>query len=511
VRAIAVVTVLVVDVTGDDHQRPHHQPDNDHEEEQSQQRVAAVDAVAGRPNTKWSTVAVPDICHHPQCYGGSCDPSEASLQRRVPSDHNGAVQAREAKGTDALAVSERWLTELDLERLTRAQLGSLALEGGVDVVAIGKASREMSDAVDAVLGERVLRRLVICDQRSADLGAATPDVVVGEHPIPGVGSWRAGEALLSFLAAETVAGSTLFLLSGGASSLCVVPIPPLTLDDVHGVWDAALLAGVDITTLNKLRAATSAIAGGGVLRHVGTASSRSLILVDNVISGAEWVASGLTFDYEPTPQEVLSLLDQVALAGTELGARLVNASEVRARLMTVPPLSYPENAVVAEPSMMLDYALDEARRRKYRVVNMGSRVHGDVADVAAHWKNVMRRERENRSPTAFVGVGEVTVKVRGEGEGGRCQEFAWLMAEVLSDLERDGAFVARASDGRDFVEGVGGAWVDSSTKKRIVAAGIDWADVAERHDTYPALRMLGQLIDGGHSGWNLCDVYVALW
>jgi glycerate-2-kinase len=414
------------------------------------------------------------------------------------------------KLNDARAISDRWLSELNLERLTRTRLDEAKVGGDVDVVAIGKASREMSDAVDAALGPRVHRRLVVSDGRSAALSAASPHVVIGEHPIPGEGSWRAGEELVSFLDEPTTSACTLFLLSGGASSLCVVPVPPLTLADIHAVWDAALVAGIDITTLNKLRAATSAIAGGGVLRHVHTPFSRSFILVDNVISGAEWVASGLTFDYEPTSDEVLKLLDQIAIAGTELGARLMKAHARREELMTDGPLSHHENAVLAEPSMMLDHALDEARRRGYRVVNMGSRVHGDVDNVVAHWRNVLRRELVDNAPTAFVGVGEVTVKVQGDGVGGRCQEFAWLMADVLADTEREGVFVARASDGRDFVEGVGGAWAESSTKERLLAAGLDWSDVAQRHDTYPALSALGQLIEGGHTGWNLCDVYVAL-
>jgi glycerate 2-kinase len=104
----------------------------------------------------------------------------------------------------------------------------------------------------------------------------------------------------------------------------------------------------------------------------------------------------------------------------------------------------------------------------------------------------------------------VTVKVSGEGEGGRSQEFAWLMADVLARSGRTGAFVAQASDGRDHVENVAGAWVDEATFGEISAHGIDWASVAESHDTYPALRAAGHLIDGEHTGWNLCDLYVAV-
>ena len=84
------------------------------------------------------------------------------------------------------------------------------------------------------------------------------------------------------------------------------------------------------------------------------------------------------------------------------------------------------------------------------------------------------------------------------------------MAKEMAELERDAVFVARASDGRDFVEGVGGAWVDSSTMERGRGLGIDWDAVVDANDSHSALGPLGQLIEGGHSGWNLCDLYVAL-
>jgi glycerate 2-kinase len=100
--------------------------------------------------------------------------------------------------------------------------------------------------------------------------------------------------------------------------------------------------------------------------------------------------------------------------------------------------------------------------------------------------------------------------VEGGGQGGRCQEFAWLMANELKDSPRPSVFVARASDGRDYIEGVGGAWVSESTMARVTELGLDWSSVARTHDTYPALRALGQLLEGGHTGWNLCDVYVAV-
>jgi hydroxypyruvate reductase len=410
-------------------------------------------------------------------------------------------------------VSSRWLNELDLVSLTEQRLNASGLLDpgvGVDVVAIGKASREMSAAAIAILGTRLRRRLTICDEASVALNDRTPDVVVGEHPVPGEGSLNAGGALVAFLEGPSQADVTLFLLSGGASSLCVRPETPVTLQDLRGIWDAAMISGIDITTLNMIRASSSAIAGGGVLRHVRTARSQSLILVDNVISGVEWVASGLTYDYQPTREEVTSLIDQIGLSETPLGQRLLEASAHRAHALLSPVSSHYENAVLADPAMMLEYATVEARRRGYRVLDMGSHVHGNVAVVSEHWADVLRREVASSDSVAVLGVGEVTVQVRGAGTGGRCQEFAWYMAKVLAELDRDAAFVARASDGRDFVEGVGGAWVERSTMERAQSSGVDWLAVAQANDSHPALRALGQLLEGGHTGWNLCDLYAAL-
>lgn len=412
--------------------------------------------------------------------------------------------------TDANSISAHWRNELDLDELMEDQLRAAGvLDQRVDVVAIGKASREMAAAARSVLGQRVQRQLIICDEQSAAAEPAGDDVVIGEHPVPGAGSWRAGRRLLAFLAAVPDADCTLFLLSGGASSLCVRPEPPLEVGDLRAVWEAALASGADITTLNQIRATTSRIAGGGVLRHVRTTRSQSLILVDNVISGARWVASGLTYDYTPTPDEVASLVARIGLTGSPLAERLRSAFDHRLVSMAAPVCASHENAVVAQPSLLADHARAEALRRGYRVVEMGSDVHGDVRSVSARWSNALRAALAPGDAICVVGVGEVTVQVNGEGLGGRCQEFAWLMAGALAPLERESAFVARASDGCDYLAGVGGAWVDGSTRQRAEHLGFDWDQVLDENDSFSPLSALGQLLVGGHTGWNLCDLYVA--
>ena len=407
---------------------------------------------------------------------------------------------------NALNLSRAWSDDLDLKALVTAGLASLP-EGALDVVAIGKASGEMTRAVVEILGSRVSRRLVVSDSPDALAGA---EVMVGEHPVPGPASLAAGRRLGAFLATPGEATTTLFLVSGGASSLCVDPAPAMGLDDLADVWRLALSAGLDITQLNRLRASTSMIAGGAVLRKVRTPYSRTLVMVDNVISGAPWVASGLTYEYAPAYETFEREVEIITPSTSALGKIMREAYEQRARVMASPVSSQHDNVVIAEPALMLTRTLAAARGAGYRTVSLGSAVHGDVETVVNEWEMTLRDAARTLTPLCVVGVGEVTVRVSGSGQGGRCQEFAWRMAPVLASLEQTAVFVARASDGRDFIEGVAGAWTDSSSFARAQALGLDGADVAARHDSGSALATLGQLLVGVHTGWNLCDLYLCL-
>jgi glycerate-2-kinase len=411
---------------------------------------------------------------------------------------------------DALAISDAWSNGLDLRELIESALrASSPLGASVDVVAVGKAAREMASAARDVLGGHVRRQLVIVDEGPAFSLEDDVEFVIGEHPFPGLGSLMAGERLVEFLEGSSDVEGTLFLVSGGASSLCALPQSPVDLDDLRELFSAVLEVGADITTLNQLRAASSRIAGGAILRSVHSPHSLALIMVDNVVSGERWVASGLTYDFVPSRHDVEGLLRQIGRDAGPLAAKVLESSERRGEVMGEAVTTAHENRVIADPSRVLDAVKAEALRRGYRVVELGSSWHGDVSDLVAMMSDVVTSNDED-GPLCVVGVGEVTLRVRGSGTGGRCQEFAWRMAKVFDGSERDVVVAARATDGRDFVKGIAGGWIDETTLGRARERGIDWSRVVEESDSSTALNALGQLISGGRTGWNLCDVYLVV-
>jgi glycerate 2-kinase len=411
--------------------------------------------------------------------------------------------------TDALEVANAWRVGLDLGELIADGLArSEVLDRDVDVVAIGKASREMAIACHSALGDHVGRSLIVTDEEWDPPFNA--EVVIGSHPLVSDASIAAGERLVAFLREPTSATSTVFLVSGGASSLCALPLQPLTVSDLQLLWDAAVEAGLNITTLNQLRAATSRIAGGLILRSVRTPHSTSLIMVDNVVSGGEWVASGLTYDFWPSPNELAALVDQLNRPGLPLLDRLLSAGAHRRTLTSEPITTNHQNIVIAQPSLVLQRSTSAARRLGYRVVDLGSAIHGDVADVAKLYESFIDDEMRRGGAFCVLSVGEVTVRVTGSGRGGRCQELAWLMAPTLANLDRGALFAAVATDGRDFIDGIGGAWVDHTTMVTLAQMNISWDDIARNNDSFRGLSLLDHLLAGGRTGWNLCDLYLAI-
>ena len=403
---------------------------------------------------------------------------------------------------DALEIA-RSLERLDLGSRVERSLAEAGLAAGsagpVDLVALGKAAPELARAARRALGGRVRRALLVAEV--PDEGA-----LVGDHPRPGPASLEAGAHVLDFLDAASPTGLTLFLVSGGASSLAVAPVAPLEVADLATLFDAASARGVEVETLNRLRAATSWLSGGAVLTRVRTPDSLALVVVDVAAGGAEWVASALTYDYRPEEAEVERLLAEVGLDRAALGARVRAAAATR-RAGLAPARDH-RNRVLVEPGDWRAAALETAARLGYATVDLGAvagRPERLVEAIAA------ALAAEPARALCALGVGEASPEIGATpGRGGRCQEWCARVSVALAHAGRAALALGYASDGRDHVEGVGGAWSDDTTVARADAAGLDLAGALARHDTHDLHAALSQLLEGGHTGWNLCDLYLVV-
>jgi glycerate-2-kinase len=108
-----------------------------------------------------------------------------------------------------------------------------------------------------------------------------------------------------------------------------------------------------------------------------------------------------------------------------------------------------------------------------------------------------------------VAGGETTVTVTGKGTGGRAQEFAAAAALEIAGLAE--VWVAAiGTDGTDGPTDAAGALVGGSTLAHAQRLSVDLTGALKRHNTYPSLKQLNQLIVTGPTGTNVNDLYLLL-
>jgi hydroxypyruvate reductase len=117
--------------------------------------------------------------------------------------------------------------------------------------------------------------------------------------------------------------------------------------------------------------------------------------------------------------------------------------------------------------------------------------------------------RPSRPPVCFISGGETTVTLRGDGLGGRNQEFALACALALDGVS-SAAALSGGTDGTDGPTDAAGAIADGRTLERARKLGLDAATFLARNDSYRFFDALGDLIRTGPTGTNVMDVRLLL-
>jgi glycerate 2-kinase len=427
---------------------------------------------------------------------------------------------------DAQRIVSAAIAAVDPDRLIRDSLaldGSVVLlcgtpavqlpdGGGVRVVAAGKAAPAMCAAVADIVRSRLLGGTVAAPPRHAP---AIEGVEVWEagHPVPTMHSVAAAASALWEARSAGPDDLVLCLLSGGASALWTAPEAGLTLDDLRRTTTSLLRAGAPISEVNTVRKHLSRIAGGRLARAAAPAPVLTLAVSDVIGAGDDMIGSGPTLPDPSTFADALSVLRHrdaevppAVLAHLQAGAA--------GRVPETPKPGDLDNLAGFHLLASIDEALNGARaeagRLGYEVEVVCARTEGEAREVGEEIARRARREQDaGRRCAALLWGGETTVKVSGDGKGGRNQEVALAAALTLEGVEG----VAVASLGTDGIDGptdAAGALVDGDTIGRGRAAGLDPHAALARNDAYTFLHAAGDLLVTGPSGTNVNDVCVAL-
>ena len=412
----------------------------------------------------------------------------------------------------ALSILESALQAVDPEtavgralRLEDGQVivGDIRFEArGVLVVAFGKAAPGMARAACDAVSPLPVRGMVVSDHREqVPVGL---DLWLGSHPIPDGRSVTAARAAVRLVQGATPDELVLFLLSGGGSAVLELPIAGLTLDDLTAVLVLMLRAGVPIDEMNAVRRHLSAIKGGRLAAACRSPMMATLLISDVSGRSPDVIASGPTLPDPTTFAEARAVLERHGLTDLVPQAVLEHLGDGIAGIVPeTPKHNRPGHLVmtVADGDSAANAACKAADAYGLRASLATIALSGEAREQAV-------RAVTTADPSGMtVLVGETTVKVTGDGRGGRNQEAA-LAAAIALDGDPTTMFATCATDGVDGPTDAAGAIVDGMTLARGARSGLDAASHLRRNDSHPYLETTGDLLRTGPTGTNVGDIWL---
>jgi len=379
----------------------------------------------------------------------------------------------------------------------------------VFVVSIGKAAHTMAAVLEAQVGSR-LEGIVASSVQPASLVRGFR-YFQGGHPTPTAESIQAAEAILKSLNSLNAAALTIFMLSGGGSSIVEKPIDgEISLPDLVATYRALVHSGAPIAEINAIRKHLSAVKGGRLAQAAYPAQQVSILVSDVPDTTPDALASGPTMPDSTSiadcerivaqyrlldlfPKSVADLFRQHALEETP---KSDDPAFVRARWWTV--LS---NKVAVEEATVA------AIRAGFAVEVDNSCDDWDYQKAADYLLSRLRELRRTVPRVCLISGGEVTVSVRDGGIGGRNQQFALACAEKIAG--EDITVLSAGTDGVDGNSLAAGAVVDGTTLE--CAGGRENVQRAlTGFNAYPLFESLGDVIATGPTGNNLRDLRILL-
>jgi hydroxypyruvate reductase len=425
------------------------------------------------------------------------------MSNRILRKHASTIFKAALSAADPAGAVERYLKRRNFSRFR-----------DIYVVGAGKAGASMAQAAERVLGRRIAAGLLNVKYGHT---AKLRRIELNEcgHPVPDAAGVAGAERIAGIAAGAGKDDLVICLISGGASALMPAPAEGITLEEKQATTRLLLASGANIHEINSIRKHISRIKGGQLARLASPARVESLMLSDVIGDNLDVIGSGPTAPDGSTFTGALGLLDRY-------GIRERVPASVRERIEqgargAIPETPKPDdpvfarvrNTIVGSNHLALAAAASRARALGYRTLVLSSEIQGEAREIArmhaAIASEIARTGHPMKPPACIVTGGETTVTIRGDGLGGRAQEFALAAALDIAGLDNVVVFIA-GTDGTDGPTDAAGAVADGQTLGRKP----DARRYLDRNDSYHYFEALGDLVKTGPTNTNVMDTCIVL-
>ncbi|MCP4265389.1 MAG: glycerate kinase [Candidatus Brocadiaceae bacterium] len=387
------------------------------------------------------------------------------------------------------------------------------------VIGGGKACAPMAKTIEEILGDRLDDGIVVV-KYGHGLPLKKIKIVEASHPIPDANGIEGTSEILRLLSNTSEKDLIICLISGGGSALLVQPHKKVTLEDIQTTSDALLACGATIDEINSVRKHLSIVKGGRLANASFPSTLITLILSDVIGDPLDTIASGPTVPDESTFDDACKVIGKYSLENLipesvndilnkgQSGEAEENPKHGDKVFINT------QNVVIGSNKIALEAAKKKATDLGYNTIILSSMVQGESKEAAIFFssiaKEVYRSGTPVSKPACIIAGGETTVTIKGDGKGGRNQEFA-LSAAIDIEGYKGIAVLSAGTDGTDGPTDATGAIVDSDTCKD--ARGkfcIKPDEFLSNNDSYNFFDKTGEHIITGPTLTNVMDIMISL-
>lgn len=331
------------------------------------------------------------------------------------------------------------------------------------------------------------------------------EIVEAAHPVPDEAGLMAARRMLQLTQGLTPDDLVIGLFSGGGSALLPLPLEGLALQDKQVVTSALLQSGATIHEINCVRRHLSSIKGGRLAAACHPAQVLTYLISDVPGDDPVDIASGPTVGDPTTCAEALGILRRYTIDIPESVLDILQSGRGETLKPDDPRLARSTMNIIAAPGMALQAAADAARQAGVMPLMVGDAIEGEARAVAeAMAQLALQAAHEQALPCVLLSGGETTVRVRGNGSGGRNVEFLLALGLALDGHPGIHA-LAGDTDGVDGMEEVAGALLTPDSLVRARKIGLQARASLDDNDAHGFFSALGDSVITGPTLTNVND------
>lgn len=364
------------------------------------------------------------------------------------------------------------------------------------LVGLGKCSFEAAACLEELVSDKIRAGVIIDVHVPRKLKKI--EAYKGSHPLATQKNIDFTKKIIDLLKNTKEEDTILMVISGGGSALLCQP-ENFSCQQEGDIVRCLIDGGATIEEVNVVRKHLSLARGGFLAKYAYPSHVIALIFSDVPGNRIEFVASGPTFKDTTTIEDAKKIIEKYKVkrrCGFEINFLIETPKDDKY-------FEKVKNIMIASNNDALEAMANYAKTFGYQAKIKTNQLSGEAREVGEKISEEIKKEK---SKTVLLYGGETTVRVIGQGKGGRNQELVLSSLRFIDEKELIIAFASDGWDNTDFA----GAIADINTLAKAKKLGLNIEQYLAENNSYDFFQKTGDFIKTGPTGANVSDLIIAI-